>query len=95
MMVAITETEERLLETVKSMVTQSKVHNFLLLYTKERTRSPTTSGRRNELCRHRSPRKKVIASSTTTTFRPVLATQSCWTTPLSARGFRYLAAPLD
>ncbi|RGU52938.1 LacI family DNA-binding transcriptional regulator [Limosilactobacillus fermentum] len=36
MMVAITETEERLLETVKSMVTQSKVHNFLLLYTKEK-----------------------------------------------------------
>ena len=36
MMVAIAETEERLLETVKSMVTQSKVHNFLLLYTKEK-----------------------------------------------------------
>ncbi|MGY0304809.1 hypothetical protein ACW180_09635 [Limosilactobacillus fermentum] len=36
MMVAIAETEERLLETVKSMVTQSKVHNFLSLYTKEK-----------------------------------------------------------
>ena len=36
MMVAIAETEERLLETVKSMVTQSKVHSFLLLYTKEK-----------------------------------------------------------
>jgi LacI family transcriptional regulator len=35
MVVAIAESEERLLGTVKSMVAQSKVHNFLLLYTKE------------------------------------------------------------